>query len=78
MHINQQPHTYPENFRALALTVLAGEATRRKKKAKIAALPTARSFGGTIFGGWWIDSDSKKKICLHSCNFGFFRLVINC
>ena len=24
-------HTYPENFRALALTVLAGEATRRKK-----------------------------------------------
>ena len=31
MHINQQPHTYPENFRALALTVLAGEATRRKK-----------------------------------------------
>ena len=30
MHINQQPDTYPENFRALALTVLAGEATRRK------------------------------------------------
>ena len=31
MHINQQPETYPENFRALALTVLAGEAIRRKK-----------------------------------------------
>ena len=30
MHINQQPDTYPENFRALALTVLAGEAIRRK------------------------------------------------
>ena len=30
MHINQQPDTYPENFRVLALTVLAGEATRRK------------------------------------------------
>ena len=30
MHINQQPDTYPENFRALALTVLATEATRRK------------------------------------------------
>ena len=30
MHINQQPDTYPENFRPLALTVLAGEATRRK------------------------------------------------
>ena len=34
MHINQQPHTHPENFRALAFTVLAGEATRRKKLKK--------------------------------------------
>ena len=34
MHINQQPNTYPEKFRALALTVLAGEATRRKKLKK--------------------------------------------
>ena len=34
MHINQQPHTYPENFRALALTVLAGEATQTKKTKK--------------------------------------------
>ena len=30
MHNNQQTDTYPENFRALALTVLAGEATRKK------------------------------------------------
>ena len=32
MDINQQPETYLENFRALALTVLAGKAIRRKKK----------------------------------------------
>ena len=31
VHINEQPDIHPENFRALALTVLAGEATRRKK-----------------------------------------------
>ena len=34
MHINQHPHTYPENFRALALTVSAGEATGEKQKQK--------------------------------------------
>ena len=42
MHINQQPHTYPENFRALALTVLAGEATRRKNKNKNLKLQLCR------------------------------------
>ena len=42
------------------------------KKSKIAAVPTTCSFGGTISGGWWIDSASKRKCCLHSCNFGFF------
>ena len=47
------------------------------KKSKIAAVPTACSFGGTIFCGWWIDSASKEKCCMHSCNFEFFRHVIN-
>ena len=41
------------------------------KKSKIVAVPTASSFGGTIFGGWWIDSASKRKCFRHSCNFGF-------
>ena len=27
-------------------------------------MPTACSFGGTIFGGWWIDSASKgNAVC---------------
>ena len=42
------------------------------KKSQIAACADAFPFGGTIFGGWWIDSASKGKSCLHSCNFGFF------
>ena len=71
MHINQQPNTYPENFRALALTVLAGEAAPRKK-SKITAVPTAFSLGGTIFGGSMTNSASTIKCCLQSCNYRFF------
>ena len=31
VHINEQPDIHPENFRALALMVMAGEATQRKQ-----------------------------------------------
>ena len=71
MHINELPDTYPESLRALAPTVLAGEATRRRK-SKITAVPTAGSFGGTIFGGSIANSAFTRKCCLHSCNFRFF------
>ena len=42
------------------------------KKSKIAAVPTTCSFGGTIFGGWWIDSAAKRKCCLHAAILDFF------
>ena len=61
------PTVSPSNYKALSRAP-----STEKKKSKIAPVPTACSFGGTIFGGWWIDSASKGKCCLHSCNFGFF------
>ena len=41
------------------------------EKSKIVAVPTVCSFGALYFGGWLIDSASRGKCCLHSCNFGF-------
>ena len=74
MHINEQPDTYPENLRALAPTVLAGEATRKKKKkSKIAASADAFPFGGTTFGGFVTSIASKGKYFLHRLQLGFFR-----
>ena len=46
--------------------------TYQLKKSKIAAVPTACSFGGTIFGGWWIDSASKRKCCFTAAILDFF------
>ena len=49
--INEQPDTYPESFRALALTVLVGEATRRKKNnqcSNIRTGPLYYSIVGTV------------------------------
>ena len=50
--INEQPDTYPESVRALALTVLVGEATRRKKKknqcSNIRTGPLYYSIVGTV------------------------------
>ena len=54
MHINEQPDIHSENFRALAFTVLAGEATRRKKLkktpqgSKIRTGPLYYSIVGTV------------------------------
>ena len=37
----------------------------------------ACSFGCTIFGGWWIDSASKKNPVCTAAILDFFRHVIN-
>ena len=58
------------NYKGLAWEPYAEE------KSKIAAVPTACSFGGNVFSGWWIDCASKRKCCLHSSNFRFFRHVV--
>ena len=46
----------------------------KNKKSKIAAVPTHLPFflEALYFGCWLIEGASKRKRCLHNCNFGLF------
>ena len=72
MQIRRSYRIYLPSSSPLPIKVWPGHHLRRRKKIQNCSCADACSFGGTIFGGWWIDSASKRKCCLHSCNFGFF------
>ena len=60
--------------RSTAVIKLDTKKIIKLKESKIAAVPTACSFGGTIIGGWLIDCASKGKCCLSAAILDFFAM----
>ena len=57
----------------VTITVYIWKCILNNTKSKIKAVPTAFSFGGTIFGGSMSNSASTRKCCL--LGFNFFRFL---